>query len=336
MIGFTPRMKSITIHERSVNISAVLTESITTLRTVNITAISNSDREKYMALFIKNFIGETVNAQQCELLNPRVLNFSFDKETNMLQASADELLIVENKALGYKLKYLLNEFEYDMKTDICTTGGAPYFEELTGTPNQQKRWEENRRLAYLSSDRHFYRAIMNNTTREEGFLIFKVPDTTGFNNKKKQNRFQLLTTAAPVKKKNSITVYPVWGDTLFTKAAGGFKELLSKPKISASDTTWVGLLIFYMREEEPSLFNKTGVPIKFFTTPPTPDFPKRQISRIYPLVDTIMIDQNGGLTPAMGFRYFGYWAWQRIADLTPLDYFVEPILYPEAAKSVKK
>ena len=26
-----------------------------------------------------------------------------------------------------------------------------------------------------------------------------------------------------------------------------------------------------------------------------------------------------------GFWYSNYWAWQRIADLTPLDYFVDPV-----------
>ena len=66
-----------------------------------------------------------------------MLNFNFDKEKKILKASADEFLIVENKALGYQLKYLLTDFEYDQKRgNICTIGGSPYFEELKALAEQ--------------------------------------------------------------------------------------------------------------------------------------------------------------------------------------------------------
>jgi hypothetical protein len=35
----------------------------------------------------------------------------------------------------------------------------------------------------------------------------------------------------------------------------------------------------------------------------------------------VSIDLNGRPTPTKSFKYFNYWAWQRVADLLPLDYF---------------
>ncbi|HTH82971.1 MAG TPA: carboxypeptidase-like regulatory domain-containing protein [Mucilaginibacter sp.] len=325
MLGFDTFIQSISVNNKPVNISAVLTESNTMLNTVNVTAFYTPDkymRPMYLDLFIRNFIGRTDNAQQCKLLNSDIIKFRYNKETHNMVASANDFLIIENAALGYRIKYLLTRYEYNGQTKICTIGGAPYFEELKGTTKQQKEWEKNRRIAYLGSDRHFFRMVMNNSTvqeaAKEGFIIFKVPDTTG-NSKIKEQKV----------KKDKIDVYRISIDTTFIKNAGGFKTLLSKPKIPGNDSTRTGYLIIYTKEKESPLFYKTGVPLEYEETGlvlehKSTDSPKRQISRIYPLADTIKIDKNGSLTPVLGFRYDGYWAWKRIADLTPLDYFVEP------------
>lgn len=43
------------------------------------------------------------------------------------------------------------------------------------------------------------------------------------------------------------------------------------------------------------------------------------------MVDTVVIDKNGVVTPGNGFYMDGHWGVQRLSDLTPLDYFVEPV-----------
>jgi hypothetical protein len=49
-----------------------------------------------------------------------------------------------------------------------------------------------------------------------------------------------------------------------------------------------------------------------------------QESEIQLLSDTLFIDHNGNIAPSKKVIFSGYWGWERIADLTPLDYFVEP------------
>jgi hypothetical protein len=322
LLGFLPYVQSVTVNSTTANITAKLKESITTLNTVTISAsrdrISEQDREKYLEIFIKNFIGETVNSQQCRLLNPEVLQFHFDNKTHLLRASADDFLIIENKALGYKLKYLLLEFRVDFEIGTCTNSGYPYFEELKGSPAQEKKWENNRRTAYLSSDRHFFNALVNNTLQEEGYAIYK--DTVVSNSKKKPDPFKVFEVKDLKNSKSS--VFKVLNtDSLFLTDKYGYKKLISKPKIRENDTTRSALLIVYTGENEQALFYKTGYPIFLRTIP---RYKKRQISIIHPLADTVTIDRNNGLMPAKGFISSGYWAWQKIADLTPLDYSVEP------------
>ncbi|MDB5114905.1 MAG: hypothetical protein JWQ79_397, partial [Mucilaginibacter sp.] len=329
LLGFLPSVNNITLNNTIANISARLKESITTLNTVTISAsrdrISERDREKYLEIFIKNFIGETVNSQQCRLLNPEVLQFHFDSKTHLLRASADDFLIIENKALGYKLKYLLTYFEVDFENYISTTGGYPYFEEMAGNETQQKKWEINRQQAYLNSERHFFRALINNTLTEDGFLVYKNYQIFPVKNTDEKKRDK-----KDPPKKLVYTKKLLPNDSLFIIESKNFKTLTAKPIITANDTTILtGIYVVYTGDKESALFYKTGEPLKLnfqaYTELTPPQRKRTQISRLIPLADTVTIGRNGNMVPAKGFKRIGYWGWQRIADLTPLDYFTEPV-----------
>jgi len=323
MLGFEPSIQNVIINEKPVNITIRLKESITALKAVTIIGSPDPNRELYLTWFIRYFIGETVNAEKCKLLNPEALHFHFDKDKRILTASADEFLAVDNKALGYKLKYLLTEFELNFKTGLCTNAGYPYFEELKGSEVEQTRWMNNRRLAYLSSDRHFYRAIMNNTAKEEGFKIYQIiDDPIVVHNTPRNEHWVFYEYTDDSRKTKLVNIRLSNIDSLFT-GNQNFKTLIANRKVIGNDTTMLGFYVAYTGEYEQPLFYRTGGPIdlsvKF-------DPPRRQISKIQMLADTIMIDKNGVAKPAKGYKYSGYWAWERIADLTPLDYFVEPVL----------
>ncbi len=68
--------------------------------------------EKYGSFFVEHFIGNTPNAAKTTLLNPEVLKFYFLKRSNKLRVLATEPLQIENKALGYNLRYQLDSFIY--------------------------------------------------------------------------------------------------------------------------------------------------------------------------------------------------------------------------------
>ncbi len=158
MIGFKVFSQSVSVKNKPIDVSVKLKESNTTLNAVNINAVTGAEREVYLQLFIKYFIGQSANAEKCTLLNPDAINFNFDKRNNILEATSDEFIIVENKGLGYKLHYLAAEFKVDMRNRTLANNGSLYFEDMQGTKSQLEKWEMNRKLTYEGSMGHFFKA----------------------------------------------------------------------------------------------------------------------------------------------------------------------------------
>ena len=122
--------------------------------------------------FERRFIGETDNAAETEILNPYVLDF--DERRGTLYASAPEPLVIENRALGYRIRYDLTAFE--ARSDANFYHGEPLFEELEPADEvEYVRWQANRRKAYLGSPRHLLRSLIAGTTDDQGFELFLLP-----------------------------------------------------------------------------------------------------------------------------------------------------------------
>jgi hypothetical protein len=119
--------------------------------------------------FKRVFLGTTDNAAECTILNPHVLNFF--NEDGKFTANADGFLEIENKALGYKIKYMLVTFTDDNKSGTMYYAGRAFFEDMPGKPRQIKRWKKNRELTYYGSDMHFLRSVIANQVKENGFTV---------------------------------------------------------------------------------------------------------------------------------------------------------------------
>lgn len=136
---------------------------------------------KYGSLFDELFFGTTANAASCKLVNPETLRFFYSKKRNKLKVLAREDLVIENEALGYKIRYQLDSLSFEYGPKISTYTGFPFFEEMTGDNIQQAKWNFNRKKAYLGSKLHFMRAWHNSSLQQEGFVLEKVnPDAKDF------------------------------------------------------------------------------------------------------------------------------------------------------------
>ena len=172
MIGYLPFSKNVIISDKSVNIDFTLKENTVLLNEVVIRVDPN--RAKYINQFKENFIGKSPNAKACKILNPQVLRVDFDITRSLLTVKSDEFLIIENKALGYRIKYMLDYFEYNSRTRIIYYSGKPFFEELKASNAKKKKYIALRETAYYGSAQHFFKALYNRSTREEGFIINEV------------------------------------------------------------------------------------------------------------------------------------------------------------------
>ena len=139
--------------------------------------------EKYGSFFKEQFIGLTQNSKSCSIENPETLRFFFSKKKNRLKITAREDIIINNLALGYRIRYQLDSFTHEYGSGITQYTGYPLFEEMQGTDEQKKNWAANREIAYYGSLLHFMRAYYDSTLGDSGFKLELVDDKDGKNRK---------------------------------------------------------------------------------------------------------------------------------------------------------
>ena len=126
------------------SLEIILKPRVIELQEVIVESYDKDGWEKWGNIFLTHFMGTSPFAEQCRLLNKGTLKFRFNKKNNLLRVSADEPLLIENKALGYVLRYNLAHFEYNFTEHIFFYGGYPFFEQMkTNRVGLQKKWIEN-------------------------------------------------------------------------------------------------------------------------------------------------------------------------------------------------
>jgi len=328
MMGYLPYSKSVIIADQSVDIKIILQENTVQLREVVITADPN--RPKNLQLFKEFFIGRTPNSEKCKILNPDVLYIKYDGDHQILSVTSNEFLVVENKALGYRLKYMLNLFEYNYNTRIVYFSGLPVFEDLKGSGNKRKTWLKNREIAYAGSPQHFFQSLYRNKVEEEGFIIYKrikVP-----NPNRPSDAYIASARARLMKRRKSLII----AGSNITDSLTILQQLQELPKEYTSlDMSGVStdtlvkqiypnlktinykdeLYVMYTREEESIGYSNTG----HYIMRPL-NVPNYQISVAKLLQGPVSFYANGGMHDAKSLLYEGFWAYEKIGDMVPMDY----------------
>jgi hypothetical protein len=180
---FSKRISSST--ENLLNQNIELKEKQKSLEEISITVTTEvkDGLAKYGTFFRDLFIGQSLNASSCTIENPEVLHFFFSKKKNKLKITAQENIIIHNKALGYTIKYQLDSFTHEYSNGITQFTGYPLFEEMKGTDSEIQDWKDKREKAYFGSLLHFMHAYYDSTIAESGFKIELINKT---NNKPRQ------------------------------------------------------------------------------------------------------------------------------------------------------
>ena len=148
-----------------------------TPKTITLNAVvvkPDPEREQNYKIFKQEFFGPTDFALQCKILNPEVLDLDFDKASRTLTAKSSDYLIIENKALGYRLRYLLITFSKDFSAGWLFYQGNVLFEPLSGKPGQVRKWYKNRLVAYQGSCEHYLRSVIGINAENEGFKTLRL------------------------------------------------------------------------------------------------------------------------------------------------------------------
>jgi CarboxypepD_reg-like domain len=171
-IGYQTANIAISSHSLPPQLDVALHVKASELTAVVVEPYLKDGWKRYGKLFLDYFIGTTENANHTKLKNHEVLRFHYYLKSRLLNVTATDPLIIENKALGYNLEYRLESFEYDMSTQIITYSGYPLFKEMTADfASTRADWEQHRRYAYLGSMMHFMRTLYKGQLYSEGFIV---------------------------------------------------------------------------------------------------------------------------------------------------------------------
>jgi hypothetical protein len=174
VIGFEAYTQTILVNNNIALPDIIIFPKTIALQEVKIKPKNDADKKQYYEWFKSEFLGKTALAKDCRILNPDVIEMDYDEKTSTLTASSYDFIEIENDALGYRIKYLLNNFTLNDKNENARRifyEGSALFENLKGTPAQQRDWLKKRQEVYEGSPMHFFRSILSNRLAEEGFRV---------------------------------------------------------------------------------------------------------------------------------------------------------------------
>lgn len=271
-----------------------LEEAVLELGEISVSDERDPDWDKHVASFREFFLGATPNAEHVRILNPEVLDF--EMHDGALYTTAAEPLIIENRALGYRLEHHLHQFIVD--GDETWQDGESWFTEMTPSDAAQAdQWQENREKAWTGSGQHFFQSLMDDRTRQEGFLVYRVADP-GFVGR--QSEFE-RNSAAPMRKPQ-FAVNPV---IYLEEGEGPGERSFAFPGY---------LQIIYTREPESRAYARWQ---RIEHSGQTRDM---QYSWIRLSGGPSTLDLNGNVLDPYSIMYYGYMSFERIADLLPKEY----------------
>ncbi|HEX7070527.1 MAG TPA: carboxypeptidase regulatory-like domain-containing protein [Rhodothermales bacterium] len=175
-IGFEPQARTVDLSAGAVDSLTIrLRPTAYELAGVAVEAERPRGWRRDLERFEELFLGTSDNARETEILNPYVLDFQRDRD--QFRATASEPLLLENRALGYRITYVLGGLFEGRQSTARYTGrytmsytGQIFFEEMQPRDaDERARWEENRRASFDGSLQHFLWALARDRLKEEGF-----------------------------------------------------------------------------------------------------------------------------------------------------------------------
>jgi hypothetical protein len=128
---------------------------------------------RHLELFSQVFFGATPNALKCEVVNPEVLKFEEDRTKGTFSVKATDLIEVENRALGYKVFFLLEGFVVNQLS--YRFAGRTFFDSLPAKSDREARnWQKQRLETFKGSMRHFLYALAQNKLSRNGFRVYEM------------------------------------------------------------------------------------------------------------------------------------------------------------------
>jgi CarboxypepD_reg-like domain len=269
------------------------------LAEVQVKASRNPEWLANLEQFTKLFIGTSKNARDCKILNTNALWFDDDQRERTLTGGAREPLQIENGALGYRIQYVLAQFQFDYGKKYVSYLGYPVFEAMKPRSNaQEKRWLKAREEAFRGSSMHFMRALHAGMTEQQGFLIQRIIERKDSSRMGLINRPQIARYLINDPLPGSFLIDSDSSSTELTRVQ--FENLVQ---------------VTYKLEKEAAEYRNEHLAMNSGTFAASP-----QTSILRLVEPYILVEANGNYYNPLGIIFEGYWGWEKMADMLPFTY----------------
>jgi hypothetical protein len=130
------------------------------------------ERRENLTIFRNEFLGTTSNSLRCDILNEKDIRFISDNDNDTIKAFAINPILINNKALGYKITYYLDKFEYNKRNaSFFFEGNVTFTKDSTIDYKDEKILERKRESAYRGSRMHFFRSLWVDDLKSAGFTV---------------------------------------------------------------------------------------------------------------------------------------------------------------------
>jgi len=253
--------------------------------------IDASERIRNLKKFMDLFFGFSRNAKDCKVVNTEIIEFQPGDESGMMRVDFAGPLDIENKNLGYRLDYFIDEFT--MHGKYVQFAGVTHFEDLKPKDeNLRTEWMESRKKAYKGSLQHFLSALVRRQLEEEGFSAYFVDEISLTNRIRRR----------------------VEVDSVLSSGKHPFEKLLSFKKY---------IEINY-RGEPPEAGFKDFMGFRGATSPWYSRLLAYQTSWITMNKPAVTVNVDGILHDPLAIMTYGYWSFERVGEMLPLDYRPPP------------
>ena len=275
---------------------------------INVTAKTDRVWKKSYDRFRRSFLGTSKNGESCLILNEFVL--TFDDNDQYFKAKASQPIRIENPELGYRITYILDDFEID-GTEVRYAGDHYYESMSSKSKRQLKKWEKNRKKSYNGSLRHLLKTLTDRFdlrfTFNEGMII-QNDNWNSIAGRKKDplvregfsismNKKDLFGTSLIIEEEYK----PLRSDTLVFPGA-----TFEQPMLSFEGR----MMVVYMKESpELAYMMENDSPSSY-----------KQTSYLLLRADSVNYDRDGRYFEPYMIEQQGYSSWERIGDQLPFNY----------------
>ncbi|PSL00471.1 carboxypeptidase-like regulatory domain-containing protein [Cecembia rubra] len=301
--------------------------------------VDKRDKEWYknLKIFEEKFLGNSINGKKSKILNPEVLILDSESYENRLVARGKDILEIQNPNLGYTIKFVLESFFHDFKSNLTQYVGQGYFFEENIPKRRKAKVEEQRKRAFEGSITHFVRALYHDKLEDEGYLVKKielVPNPERPSDEEIEATKMLLADTRTWLTRDSLQqvikmeslpkeLEKISEDTLrrgdlVEEARNGFLFLTYSEPFFVIFNNEIEELNYRKSLMDQKNSIRSGNLIFFTQTNPLPV----QISKLNLTGNALRLFEDGNYFHPFDLYLDGYMAWEKIGDLIPLDYKV--------------